>query len=182
MADLAKKFGHKTLLGKAFIKENQKEKLQQERFQQDFYRKNFYQATELSKKIKACGLHFSDKTPKSQVLARFFNRKSFLRQNNKLICSYSCHDWRRLRSDLTARNWQFDLIFLSPIFATSSHPNQRHLGIFWLRKAIKFLQKHCPDSAIYALGGVNLQNLKELSNRHQRFRVNGFGAIDLFLA
>jgi thiamine-phosphate pyrophosphorylase len=122
----------------------------------------------LAKKLNADGLHFSDfdKIP-TQFLQKKLWPKNF-------IFSLATHSLKSvLKAQKLAPNW----LFISPIFLTTSHPNTKNLGLKNLAK-ISFKTKNQPYSAIniYALGGVNLENLKSL----RKLPINGFGAIDLF--
>lgn len=122
----------------------------------------------LAKKLKADGLHFSDfdKIP-TQFLQKKLWPKNF-------IFSLAAHS---LKSVLKLQKLAPDLLFISPIFATTSHANQKNLGLKNLAK-ISFQTKNQPyfSPNIYALGGVNFTNLKSL----QKLPICGFGAIDFF--
>ncbi len=122
----------------------------------------------LAKKLNADGLHFSnfDKIP-TQFLQKKLWPKNF-------IFSLAAHC---LKSVLKTQKLAPDWLFITPIFPTTSHPNTKNLGLKNLAK-ISFKTKNQPYSAIniYALGGVNLENLKSL----RKLPINGFGAIDLF--
>ena len=122
----------------------------------------------LAQKIKADGVHFSDfdKIP-TQFLQKKLWPKNF-------IFSLAAHD---LKSVLRLQKLSSDLLFISPIFPTTSHVNTKNLGLKNLAK-ISFQTKNRSYFApnIYALGGVNLENLKSL----RKLPIQGFGAIDLF--
>lgn len=122
----------------------------------------------LAKKLKADGLHFSDfdKIP-TQFLQKKLWPKNF-------IFSLAAHSFK---SFLTAQKLAPNWLFISPIFLSTSHPNTKNLGLKNLAK-ISFKTKNQPYFApnIYALGGVNLENLKSL----RKLPIHGFGAIDLF--
>lgn len=69
------------------------------------------------------------------------------------------------------------MLFFAPIFPTTSHIGANAIG---LRKFAEIAFKH-RDSGysspqIYALGGVNSENIKSLRS----LPIAGFGAIDLF--
>ena len=114
----------------------------------------------LAKKIKADGVHFSDfdKLPFSLLKPRNF------------IFSFSCHS---LKSFLGSQRLKPDMIFISPIFPTSSHQETKSLGIQYLAKIITKNRNALP---IYALGGVNSTNIKSL----KKLGLAGFGAINFF--
>ena len=114
----------------------------------------------LAKKIKADGVHFSDfdKLPFSLLKPRSF------------IFSFSCHS---LKSFLGSQRLKPDMIFISPIFPTSSHKETKSLGLQCL---IKIITKNRNALPIYALGGVNSTNIKSL----KKLGLAGFGAINFF--
>lgn len=122
----------------------------------------------LAKKLKADGLHFSDfdKIP-TQFLQKKLWPKNF-------IFSLAAHS---LKSVLRLQKLRPNLLFIAPIFATTSHVNGQNLGLKTLAK-ISFKTKNqlyfAPN--IYALGGVNSTNLKSL----QKLPISGFGGIDFF--
>jgi len=88
------------------------------------------------------------------------------KMNKKQILSISAHgiiDKRRII------NSKADLIFLSPIFRTSSHPYSRPLG------TIKFgLIARQFSKPVIALGGINKNNIKKLKN----LPIEGVAGID----
>ena len=123
----------------------------------------------LAKKIKADGVHFSDF---DKLPLQFFQQKNF---PEKFIFSFSCHN---LKSALKAQKSGFDIIFISPIFPTTSHLNTKNMGLKNLSK-ISLKTKSTPycESSFYALGGINSQNLSSI----RKLNLAGFGAISLFL-
>ena len=123
----------------------------------------------LAKKIKADGVHFSDF---DKLPLQFFQQKNF---PEKFIFSFSCHN---LKSALKAEKSGFDMIFISPIFPTTSHLNTKNMGLKNLAK-ISLKTKSTPycESSFYALGGINSQNLSSI----RKLNLAGFGAISLFL-
>ncbi len=116
----------------------------------------------LAKKIKADGVHFSD----FDNLSRHFLKK--IPQN--FIFSLSCHS---LKSFLQARKLSPDMIFISPIFKTTSHKNSK---LFSLRNLAKIAIKYKKTNSIFALGGINILNLGSI----RKLGISGFGAIDIF--
>jgi thiamine-phosphate pyrophosphorylase len=88
----------------------------------------------------------------------------------RMIVTAACHD-----ADELARAGQAgaDAAFLSPVFATQSHPEAEHLGV------VKFLALAATAPIpVYALGGVHELNASRLRGPN----VAGFGAIDAFAA
>jgi thiamine-phosphate pyrophosphorylase len=77
-----------------------------------------------------------------------------------------------LAEALSARKAGADLVFVSPVFATRSHPGQRELGVDLARK----LAEAAGVPAI-ALGGMNAQNFTLL----ERGGFYGWAGIDAWL-
>lgn len=121
----------------------------------------------LALKLNADGVHFSDY---DNLPVNFFNKRSFAKN---FIFSLSCHS---IKSFIRAIKYRPDLIFLSPIFKTTSHLNNKTFGINNLKKIIKIAQEKQVRSSIFALGGVKENNLKLIRKMH----LNGIGAIDFF--
>ena len=88
---------------------------------------------------------------------------------SRLLHSAPVHDAREIAGVKAARP---DLLFLSPIFATNSHPGARPLGPL----AFNRLAKLASPSHIVALGGMNRRNAQMLSPR----LIHGWAAIDAF--
>ena len=88
---------------------------------------------------------------------------------SRLLHSAPVHNAREMAGVKAARP---DLLFLSPIFATNSHPGARPLGPL----AFNRLAKLASRSGIIALGGVNRRNAQILSPR----LIHGWAAIDAF--
>lgn len=121
----------------------------------------------LALKLNADGVHFSDH---DRLPVNFFNKKSFAKN---FILSLSCHS---IKSFIRAIKHQPDLVFLSPIFKTTSHLHNKAFGINNLKKIVKFAQEKQVRSNIFALGGIQEKNLKLI----RKMRLNGIGAIDFF--
>lgn len=123
---------------------------------------------ELARKIKADGVHFSDF---DKLPLQFFKKKSFPK---KFIFSAACHSFKSI---LRVEKLRADLIFISPIFPTTSHSDAKILGLRNLAKiAVKTKKPSYALSPIFALGGVNLENIKSI----RKLGISGFGAIELF--
>jgi thiamine-phosphate pyrophosphorylase len=70
-----------------------------------------------------------------------------------------------------ARRAGADLAFLSPVFATASHPDARALGVLrWVRLA------RCAGVPVAALGGIDAGSLRRLPARHCR-AIGAIGAL-----
>ena len=126
--------------------------------------KNF----DLAVKIKCEGVHFSDHDLEKSLLKIRYSCKK-----NKLIFSFALHNLKNLSY---LRILSPDMVFLSPIFKTSSHQNQRPLGLFNYLKISKIFNQKISKNNFFPLGGINLQNLRRLN----KINITGFGAIDFF--
>ena len=126
--------------------------------------KNF----DLALKIKCDGVHFSDHDLTKSLLKIRYSCKKI-----KLIFSFALHDLKNLSY---LRKLNPDMVFLSPIFKTSSHQNQRPLGIFNYVKIAKIFNQKIAKNNFFPLGGIDLQNLRRLN----KINITGFGAIDFF--
>jgi thiamine monophosphate synthase len=136
---------------------------------------------EIARKIKAQGLHFADKDlikKHDKIFSTNYNLwqiRSICRRKN-MIFSIALHNLKYLNH---IKKLQPDIIFLSPVFASSSHKNQGFIGLFQFIKMVKIiLRKTSPNylNNIIPLGGINLHNLRRLNN----FGIAKFGAIDFF--
>ncbi len=126
----------------------------------------------LYKDMRADGIHFSDNDTLSASL-----RYKIKKLPNSTILSLSCHN---LKSLTKAIKLQPDIIFISPVFPTTSHPNSKIIGIKKLASLAQHfqkLQKTHPKPQLYALGGINLSNIKSL----KKLNLGGIGGIDIFL-
>ncbi len=124
----------------------------------------------LAKKIKADGVHFSDF---DKLPLQFLQKKSFPK---KFIFSFACHNFKSIKK---SAKFKPNIIFISPVFATTSHFQTKELGIKTLAKIVFKIKSSGSNhflSKIYALGGINLQNIKQL----KKLPIQGFAAINLF--
>ena len=88
--------------------------------------------------------------------------------NGNKITSMSFHHAKDLRKSI---NLKADLIFISPVFPTTSHKNKQYLGVIKLGLMARLFKKH-----VIALGGINNKNIKRLRS----LRISGCAGIDLF--
>lgn len=122
----------------------------------------------LALKIKSDGVHFSDNDlTKSLLKIRYSCLK------NNLIFSFALHNPKNL---FFLKKLRPDVVFLSPVFTTSSHKNKKPLGLFNYLKIAKIFNKKIAKNNFFPLGGINLQNLRRLN----KINITGFGAIDFF--
>ena len=90
--------------------------------------------------------------------------------NNKInkITSISVHAGIDVRKSL---NVKADLVFISPVFPTSSHASKQHLGTIKLGLLARLFKKD-----IIALGGINNKNIARLRS----LPIAGCAGIDVF--
>jgi thiamine monophosphate synthase len=130
----------------------------------------------LAKKIRADGVHFSDRDLSNapRKLTNFLRRRFC--QN--FLISYATHS---AKSALQASFSNLDLIVISPVFKTDSHFGTRALGLKSLAKisskiSATKIKNDLPSKKFYALGGVNEKNLRSV----RKLNIGGFGAINFF--
>lgn len=123
----------------------------------------------LAQELKADGIHFSD----NDKLPLQFYKKSSFKQN--FIFSLASHN---LRSLLKLQKLQPKLLFISPIFKTTSHIDAKNIGLTKLAEiSFKLKKDKYHRDNIYALGGVSLSNVASI----RKLKLSGFGAIDFFM-
>lgn len=90
-------------------------------------------------------------------------------RRSKLFRSAPVHDRDELR--LARRNGA-DLVLISPLFATGSHPGERPMG----KSRFNALAAQSGKAAVIALGGMTARKAALLNRNH----VHGWAAIDAF--
>ena len=98
-----------------------------------------------------------------------FHGQSRRQQQSGLLHSASVHNASELAE---AQSGGADILFISPLYATRSHPGERTLGVLAFRR----LALLSGDAAIIALGGMNAARARMQDKR----RVYGWAAIDAF--
>ena len=88
--------------------------------------------------------------------------------NGNKITSMSFHHAKDLRKSI---NLKADLIFISPVFPSTSHKNKQCLGVIKLGLMARLFKKH-----VIALGGINNKNIGRLRS----LPISGCAGIDLF--
>ena len=88
------------------------------------------------------------------------------RNTKKQIVSVSAHSLKDKRKII---NTKADIIFLSSVFHTNSHPKRKHLGIIRFGLLARSLAR-----PVIALGGINNKNIKKLKH----FPISGVAAIE----
>lgn len=94
-----------------------------------------------------------------------FHQKSVNR--SAMVQSAAVHDWRELAR---ARRYTCDMILVSPIFSTKSHPDARPMGLPMLNR----IAARAGGAKVIALGGITRQKAGMLNPR----LVHGWAAID----
>lgn len=84
------------------------------------------------------------------------------------LLTAAVHD---MRERARATRLRADLLFVSPVFATASHPGAHPLGLLGLAR----IARRAP-APVVALGGLNLRRFRRLP-RGVRSRLHGFAAI-----
>ena len=98
-------------------------------------------------------------------LPSWLNSSFFL---NKKLISMAAHGARDIRKSI---NIKADIIFISPVFHTTSHRSKNSLGIIKLGLVAKLFKK-----PVIALGGINENNISRLKG----LPIFGCAAIDAF--
>ena len=93
-------------------------------------------------------------------------QSSFMKRN--AIKSISVHSAKDIRKSINIRA---NLVFISPIFATTSHKNKKGLGIIKLGLLVKLFK-----IPAIALGGINNNNVTRLKG----LPISGCAGIDVF--
>ena len=101
------------------------------------------------------------------------NRKSkkFYSTKNKNRNYFTVGKVHNLKEAFLAKGF-VDLIFLSPVLKTNSHPEKKPLSKYIFISLCFFFK----EELIFALGGVNYTNIRFMKNK----RLYGFGAISCF--
>ena len=106
----------------------------------------------LAKDINADGVHFPEYMIKKKKIKWDIFKKTKIKKD--WIVTTAAHNIQTLKK---AENFDIDAALLSPVFNSKSHPNTKSLGI---NKFSKILKK--TNLPIYALGGINIKNIKSL--------------------
>ena len=107
----------------------------------------------LAKDINAHGVHFPEYMIKEKNKINWVILKNIKLKKNWIITT-AAHS---LQSVKKAEFFDIDAALLSPVFSSKSHPNRKNLGINKFAKIVK--KTKLP---IYALGGINIKNIKSL--------------------
>lgn len=126
-------------------------------------------AVALDLKIKA--IHFSDLDFKKNSRSVFLEFHKLKKINFKN--SLSIHSIFSLK---LANIIKPDVVFLSPVFPTTTHNSSNAIGLYNFIKFKKVAENKFGITNILPLGGINLQNLARLNT----IKIKGFAAIDFF--
>ena len=107
----------------------------------------------LAEDINAHGVHFPEyMIKKKNKINWVIIKKNKLKKN--WIITVSAHNLQILKK---AEFFNIDAALLSPVFSSKSHPNRKNLGV---NKFAEITKK--TKLPIYALGGINIKNIKSL--------------------
>ena len=98
----------------------------------------------------------------------FSNMINFNLIQNTFLLAVKIHNYKEAKK--FAKN--IDMVFISNVFRTKTHPERNELGAKKLFKLCIFLK----NKLNFALGGVNRTNIRRLKNKN----LKGFGAISCF--
>ena len=107
----------------------------------------------LAEDINAHGVHFPEYMIKKKNKINWVFVKNIKLRKNWIITT-AVHSLQAIKN---AEFFDIDAALLSPVFSSKSHPNKKNLGINKFSKIVK--KTKLP---IYALGGINIKNIKSL--------------------
>ena len=107
----------------------------------------------LAEDINAHGDHFPEYMIKKKNIINWVIVKNIKLRKNWIITT-AVHSLQAIKN---AEFFDIDAALLSPVFSSKSHPNKKNLGINKFSKIVK--KTKLP---IYALGGINIKNIKSL--------------------
>ena len=107
----------------------------------------------LAEHINAHGIHFPEYMIKKKNKINWDIVKNIKLRENWIITT-AVHSLQAIKK---AEFFDIDAALLSPVFSSKSHPNEKNLGINKFEKIVK--KTKLP---IYALGGINIKNIKSL--------------------
>ena len=106
----------------------------------------------LAEDINAHGIHLPEYMIRNNKI-NWINIKN-VKSKKKWIITTAVHSMHSLKK---VERLDIDAALLSPVFPSKSHPNSKNLG---LNKFSKIVKK--TKLPIYALGGINIKNIKSL--------------------
>jgi len=115
--------------------------------------------------VLVAGKHKNHSNVDGAHLPSWLNSSFFI---NKKLISMSAHGARDIRKSI---NIKADIIFISPVFDTTSHKEKKSLGVIKLGLMAKLYKK-----PVIALGGINNNNISLLKG----LPIFGCAGIDVF--
>ena len=115
--------------------------------------------------VLVSGKHKSHSNVDGAHLPSWLNSSFFI---NKKLISMSAHGARDIRKSI---NIKADIIFISSVFDTTSHPGGKSIGVIKLGLMAKLFKK-----PVIALGGINNNNISRLKG----LPIFGCAGIDVF--
>ena len=106
----------------------------------------------LAEDINAHGIHFPEYMMKEKKINWMIIKN--IKSKKNWIITTAVHSHQAIKK---AESFNVDAVLLSPVFQSKSHPNKKNLGINKFEKIVK--KTKLP---IYALGGINIKNIKFL--------------------
>ncbi len=97
------------------------------------------------------------------------NARLLALSRSPLLRSFAVHNGREMALAQCARA---DIIFISPVFSTRSHPEARPIGVQGLTR---LANRYC-EAKVIALGGMSRAKFEMLG----KTQIHGWGAIDAF--
>ena len=107
----------------------------------------------LAEDINAHGVHFPEYMIKKKNKINWVFVKNIKLRKNWIITT-AVHSLQAIKN---AEFFDIDAALLSPVFSSNSHPNEKNLGV---NKFTEITKK--TKLPIYALGGINIKNIKSL--------------------
>ena len=106
----------------------------------------------LAEDINAHGIHFPEYMIKKRKINWMIIKN--IKSKKNWIITTAVHSYQAIKK---AEFFNVDAALLSPVFQSESHPNKKNLGINKFERIVK--KTKLP---IYALGGINIKNIKSL--------------------
>jgi len=106
----------------------------------------------LAEDINAHGIHFPEYMIKKNKINWMIIKN--IKSKKNWIITTAVHSYQAIKK---AEFFNVDAALLSPVFQSESHPNKKNLGINKFESIVK--KTKLP---IYALGGINIKNIKSL--------------------
>jgi len=129
----------------------------------------------LALRIGAAGVHLSEAAVRRRGLSALALPRRGAKGARRLLVTMAAHS---LAAVLRAHRLGADAVFLSPAFATGSHPGRRPLGGVRFAALIRTARRAGARAPVLALGGVTAATAKPLRNA----RADGLAAVGALAA